>query len=329
MSAVVKERVQALSVHLNRYGVFYEDDLEIDPGPQMYFYGPVRGNADLYVDGPIDFHDRITANGNIFHKRKDDGTVAGSVFIDDDSPTLVSMMDGTTPIDNDHGSWMTEALTRWDGRVLDNAHAVPYLSPPDNPLDSPHSIIERTLATNDPNYHADTEVVKFANKAALHLHVDASGTFTATDYFGSNVTARFTQAVLEEDTDDDYGGVPLFEKSGGQYLFETNGTYETAQTFYDGRESSTVASVDLYIDQLTAEFPELTTGPTYGVSQGRGVVYVTRDDPGRCRRAGPRGPLAERQGIANRRPDRSHRSPPLRGRRLQYPEHSEAGVGGG
>ena len=35
--------------------------VEIDPGPQMYFYGPVHANGDLYVDGPIDFLDRLTA----------------------------------------------------------------------------------------------------------------------------------------------------------------------------------------------------------------------------------------------------------------------------
>ena len=279
VGAVVKEQVQAFSVHLNRYGVFYEDDLEIDPGPQMYFHGPVHANGDLYVDGPIDFHDRLTAHGNTFHKRKDDGTVDGNVYIENEIGTMLSMMDGTTPIDSTDGEWMTRSLTRWNGRVLDSSHAVPYLSPPYNPLDSPHDIIERALPTNHPSYHADTEAAKFANRAALYIHVDASGTFTATDFFGSDLTAQFTQADLQSDTAT-YGGVPLDEREeDGEYTFDTSGSYQTANTFTDAREGATMAPVDLYIAELLAEFPALVSGSTYGVSEGRGIIYVTRDDP--------------------------------------------------
>ena len=279
VGAVLKERIQAVSVHMNRFGVFYEKDLEIDPGPTMTFDGPVHANGDLYVDGPIDFYDRLTAHGNATHGRKDNGSVVGNVFIENDAGTLVSMMVGSTIIDSSHPEWMTDALTRWHGRVLDSAHGVSYLAAPYNPLDNPHDIIEAALPTNDPNYRIETEAAKFANKAALRIHVGNTGVFTATDYFGSNVTASFTQAIVDEDDDHSYGGVPLDKKSGGAYEFDTPGTYDISKTFYDGREAATMAVVDLYVDRLTAEFPQLTSGDAYGESEGRGVVYVIRDDP--------------------------------------------------
>ena len=279
VGAVVEEQVQAVSVHMNRFGVFYQEDLEIDPGPQMYFHGPVHANGDLYIDGPIDCLDRVTSHQDIIHGRKDTGTVAGDVNIENDSGTLVSMMDGATPVDSGNPNWMTESLTRWEGRVLDGAHAVPNLAPPYNPLDDAHDIIEPALPTNHPSYRADTEAGKFHNNAALHIHVSTSGTFTATDYFGTDVTASFTPAVIAQDGTNSYGGTPLDRKTGGQYDFATAGTYDTSRTFYDGRESVTVDPLDIYVDQLMAQFPQLTVGATYGTSEGRGVVYVTRDDP--------------------------------------------------
>ena len=42
VGAVVRQQLQALSLFMIRFGVFYAEDLEILPGPTMVFDGPVR-----------------------------------------------------------------------------------------------------------------------------------------------------------------------------------------------------------------------------------------------------------------------------------------------
>ena len=74
VGAVLTQQVQAVGLFLIRYGVFYEDDLEILPGPPMVIEGPVHGNSDMYVDGPLEFRDTITAHMDLYHRRKDTRT---------------------------------------------------------------------------------------------------------------------------------------------------------------------------------------------------------------------------------------------------------------
>jgi len=278
VGAVLKEEVQALSVVLNRFGVFYDEDLEILPGPPMEFHGPVHSNEDMYLGGPLDFYDKLTAAGDILHQRKDTGEVKGEVYITNEDNQLTSMQQGFAPIDSLHSQWMTDALDLWDGNVLSGAHGISELDPPINPLDNPRAIIEAPLAVGDPNYREETEKEKFANKAALTIHVDALGNVTVTDYYGNDVTAEFDNVTPVEDGS--FNGEPLHEKNDdGSYELNGAGSVDTSQAFFDGREDAVIAPVDIYIDNFLDAYPELYSGLTYGISEGRGVVYVTREDP--------------------------------------------------
>ncbi|MEI6149315.1 MAG: hypothetical protein WCS01_09495, partial [bacterium] len=74
VTAVLQKKVQLLGVYLIRFGVFYEDDLEIIPGNTMSFSaGPVHGNHDLYLGGTLALNDRVTSHGNIYARRGDSG----------------------------------------------------------------------------------------------------------------------------------------------------------------------------------------------------------------------------------------------------------------
>ena len=238
----------------------------------------MHGNADVYLGGPLQFNDHLTSHGDMYHRRKDVNSIVGNARIRDDDGVLQPMVIGGWPLDSADPEWMTKSLERWDGRVKTAAHAVSRLELPINPLDVPHDIIEHALPTGHADYDAMTESEKFANKAALRIHVDASGNFTATDFHGQDVTARFNQAQLVESGA--HAGNPTYEKDGdGHYTMATPGSLDTTQQFTDLRENKTMASVDIYVDQLLTAFPELYSGTTYGVDQGRGIVYVTRDDP--------------------------------------------------
>jgi len=278
VGAVVKQQLQALSLFYIRFGVFYEEDLEILPGPRMIFSGPVHSNGDLYLGGPLEFNDRLTTPSDVFHRRKNSGEAQGEVMIMDNYGTLRSMLSGGTAMDSAHDQFTTESLGRWGGQVKTGAHNVSRLDPPINPNDEPHDLIERALDMSDPDYDPMTESEKFENKAMLKIHVDASGTLSATDYNGQDVTHLLTQAEL--DPSGTYDGNEMYSKSGdGSYDMRTDGSYDTTKTFKDQRENTTMAPVDIYVDQLLEQIPDLYSGTAYSAASGRGIVYVTRDDP--------------------------------------------------
>lgn len=281
VGAVLQENLQAVSVYMIRFGVFYENDLEILPGPEMVFEGPVHGNHDLYLDSGsrVTFRDRVTAHGDIYNRRKDQDRNYGNAYIENAAGVPVCMVQNGRIVDSTHSNWMTEAVKLWDGRVLSGAHGVPELSPPINPVDEPHDIIERPVPAGSPGYNAETEAEKFANKAGLIIYVDGAGNFWATNSFGEDVTSRFTNAALV--VSGYYNGKPLYAKNSDYtYRMATNGAYDLSQTnFWDRRENARMAVLDIYIDQLVASYPELFSGTVFTVEDGRGIIYVTRDDP--------------------------------------------------
>jgi len=283
VTAVLQKRVQLLGVYLIRFGVFYQNDLEIQPGPTMTFAGAVHCNSDMYLGGPLFFYDRVTSHGKIMSKRKEDGTRNGTVNIRDQDGVNIPMKQGSTYVDSDYALWMGQALTLWDGRVLSGVHGVPSLQPPINVVDVPHSIIERPLTTNatlaaqTPFYiyttnsvNDDTEVEKMANKACLRILV-SNATVYAWDYRDRLISTNtyFTNAVLVATTNN-YSGTkyPGFAKTNmdtyvlttntpGFYTLGpayakvgTNSPFSYTNTFYDSRELTNATPFDIYVDRL-------------------------------------------------------------------------------
>jgi hypothetical protein len=216
----------------------------------------------------------------MFRRRKDDTTSTGYVGIENESGTEVAMT-----IDSTTADWMIQALEKWGGQVQTRAHGVQELRPPIAAVDDAHVIIERPLQTNDPDYHIETELEKYANKACLYIRVLTNGVFTAMDCRGVDMSARFTNAVLM--VTNNVAGLSFGVKTNGYYRFYSNtvsgavsnGAYTVSETnFYDHREAAWMRPVDIYINELIREFPDLTNS-TYSVAEGRSVVYITRDDP--------------------------------------------------
>ena len=273
--SVLEQRVQAVGLFLIRYGVFYERDLEINPGADMFFRGPVHCNGDMYLapDGAtLAFKSRLTSHGELYRHRKDSTANTGTVTVDNKFGTPVTMT-----MDSTNATWMIQSLLDFDGRVLTKCHGVQHLSPPIATIDTPHDIIERAMSITNPLYHAATEAQKFENKACLRIYV-SNKVITAVNYFGSNVTYRFTNAVQLTTTTT--ARLDMKDANGG-YLFRTNGrgAFGVTNTFYDDRENRTMLPIDVYVDQLTNTYPEAVTGSTFTTTTGKGVIYVTRWDP--------------------------------------------------
>ena len=124
-----------------QFAIFYEEDLEILPGPNMTLNGRVHSNQGLYIgsNSTLTVDSSMTSAGDIYNFRKNNGaSMPGDVRIRDSSGAFQAMagLDSTDP------DWVTEALDRWDGNVRSGEHEVERLNLAiEDPL-SPRRIIE-------------------------------------------------------------------------------------------------------------------------------------------------------------------------------------------
>ncbi len=146
-----------------QFGLFYENDLELFPGPNMTFAGRVHSNGDLYVgaNSTLTFDSVVTSAGNIYHKRKDNGTIpGGNVRIKDGDGVYQNMtFDSTDP------NWKAKAIDTWDSNVKDSSHGVTQLAIPIPTGDEAEDIIE----PREPDDDATAKSVKYDWKADLRI----------------------------------------------------------------------------------------------------------------------------------------------------------------
>ncbi|MEI6787732.1 MAG: hypothetical protein WCL49_04560 [bacterium] len=305
VTAVLQKKVQLLGVYLIRFGVFYENDLEIQPGATMTFSaGPVHCNHDMYLGGTLTLNDRVTSHANIYARRKDQtNSLSSEVAIKNQAGANIKMLMGSTYVDSDYSLWMGASLSRWDGRVLSRAHGVPELRPPINATDVPYTIIQRpmttnqTLASSKPYYiytnsvTEDTEAERFVTRACLKLLV-SNTTVYAWDEHDNLISTNsyFTNVVLSATTNNYQGTLyPGFTKTNmDTYVITTNtpgfynlgvstakiGTNLVTYTnrFYDAREKRYVTPIDIYVDRLSS----VITNLMYDInSDGSGGVATT------------------------------------------------------
>ena len=123
-------------IPLLQFAVFYEDDLEIHPGPGMVFNnGWIHSNSDIYLgaENTLSIDSKTTSAGDILNYRKTTGNeqnVNGIVQFKDGAGDYQTMKqdedgDGVDEIlDSTRSDWMTESQNRWDGRVKSKEHGI-------------------------------------------------------------------------------------------------------------------------------------------------------------------------------------------------------------
>lgn len=69
ISAGVQQNVQLATIPAFQFAIFYNVDLEIEPGPNMTVTGRVHGNSNIYQNpgASLTFQSDVTAAGNIIH----------------------------------------------------------------------------------------------------------------------------------------------------------------------------------------------------------------------------------------------------------------------
>ena len=163
--AEVSQDVEDALIPLFQFAVFYEDDLEIAPGPDMTLGGRVHTNLNMYLqsNNSLSIDSYTTAAGNIYHGRHPDSGKSdsyGDVLIMDAVEEYENMRsDDGSWLDSDDENWVFSSLQRWDGRVEDSAHGITELYLPVVTAGEPIDLIKR----------GDDNPDSFEHKAGLKI----------------------------------------------------------------------------------------------------------------------------------------------------------------
>ncbi len=139
-------------VPIFQFAVFYGNDLEIAPGPDMTLIGRVHSNGNLWVqaNSNLNMDSYVTCSGQFLHGRKGPGgTSYGNVFIKDAAGTYQNMLRNGNWLDATATHWYDSATTRWTGRVQDSSFGQGQLNLPLTNAGDPHKIIERGSGNAD------------------------------------------------------------------------------------------------------------------------------------------------------------------------------------
>jgi hypothetical protein len=231
-SQVVRE-IQNQLIPLFQFGVFYEGDLEIFPGPSMTFIGPIHTNSNLYMgaESEIRCQSLVTAVGNYWHYRKDTGHTdpTGAVWIKDVLGNWQNVWRGSYWLDERQSTWAVDALGLWGGQFQDQAFDLEPLRLPLEPTGDQHVAVEPGLVGDGP-----TEI--------------------ATKYW-YKATVRYVSGALTNGS-----GTPIVQPGVFTY---------TADKFWDLRENRRVDVVKIDIAQMVAGGYRPTNGILY-VTDTRG-----------------------------------------------------------
>ncbi|MCB2231104.1 hypothetical protein KQH82_10350 [bacterium] len=158
----LQQSFETALVPIFQFAVFYGNDLEIAPGPEMTLIGRVHSNGNLWVqaNATLRMDSYVTCSGEFLHGRKGPGGVSGGDVLIKDAAGNYQSVQASAPTDVNGDGWLTHADTswynasvnRWDGRVQDGAHGQGELNLPLTNVDDPHKIIERADGGNADSY---------------------------------------------------------------------------------------------------------------------------------------------------------------------------------
>ncbi|MFQ5965154.1 MAG: PilX N-terminal domain-containing pilus assembly protein [Candidatus Scalinduaceae bacterium] len=249
-TAKVALSVEDNLIPLFQFAVFYNDDLEIHPGPDMIFSGGrIHSNKDIYLgaNNTLSINSKTTTAGNVIYQRKTTGAeqnVNGIVQFKDAGGNYQAVKISGIVLDSNNPNWAVESINRWNGNLKSTEHGIFELNLVPLPETSSPIEIIKPGETLDPATSTEPEALKQARyywKAGLRI-IDGVA-------YGIN----------------------------GNVLDLTNGGTETnpitTETFYEAREgyNITVATVNVGILNTNT----VATNAIYSAPEP-GVLYVSQ-----------------------------------------------------
>lgn len=161
--------VNAQSIPLFQFGVFYEEDLEMLPGAPMDFVGWVHSNANMYISSStISFRSQITTPDSVFWQRKDKNDRRNGVTINNSAGSAVQLdFDSRS---HAGAAFVARSTARFNNRLMTGVSGVRALK-----LPLPTGLDAYTLI--EPRQAGDNEMVrdvKMAWKSDWYIELDVS-----------------------------------------------------------------------------------------------------------------------------------------------------------
>lgn len=225
--------VNAQTIPLFQFGVFYENDLEILPGQPMTFTGWVHTNGNLYIESAsAAFQSQITTPDSVFWQRKDHNERLTGVTINNAAGTPVNLnFDSRT---YSEPAFKTQSTLKFNGRLMTHAFGVRPLKLPLPTNMPPVTLVLPKDAGDSPM----VQDVKMAWKSDWYITVN-SGVFQIAD---TNVMkSSFCDSLSVSRS----GGLEVPSTAACRRIFKPR-----VNAFYEGREDLRPDLVDVYIDSL-------------------------------------------------------------------------------
>lgn len=225
--------VNAQTIPLFQFGVFYERDLEILPGQVMTFAGWVHTNGNLYLSSNnVAFQSQITTPDSVFWQRKDMNQRLSGVRINNAAGSAIQLDFDSRSLFG--AAFVNRSRTRFSGRLMTEAHGVRPLKLPLPANTPPHVLIEpRDVADN-----AMVQDVKMAWKADWVITVN-SRAFLNLD--SVSMKSTFCDSIVQVRA----AGRVVPPTAACRRMFKP-----VANAFYDGREDLRPDLMDIHMDSL-------------------------------------------------------------------------------
>lgn len=229
-SMVLEETFQVATVPLFQFSAFYNDDLEVSPGSQMLLLGRIHANGDVYLQtgNTLNIDSYLSASGDLHHGPKTGSGLAaanGDINIKGIDGAYHTMRDGAAWLDADDSYWFDSSVSRWGGRIQDEAYGQEVLNLPISVPDSARRIIERATAYggNSDSYEHDATLkimdgtARFFNGAAwVDVTADllADGSLKETTFYDKREETNVTVYDIDVDAFQDS---PYYPTNGVVY----------------------------------------------------------------------------------------------------------------
>jgi Tfp pilus assembly protein PilX len=226
--------VNAQSIPIFQFGVFYDQDLEFHPGPQMTFAGRVHTNGNLYTYNNVTFEGVLTTPESTFLDLKNAESGTNGVHIRDGGGVARKLdFDSRT-----HGAaaYRQRSEQLLSSRLMSKAHGVRPLQLP-LPGNTPPFTL---LLPRDPGDSELVRRVKMAWKADWYVTVRA-GVFAMADT--NAMKAAFCDSLVQLRPP----GLEVPVGADCRRIFKPR-----VDAFLDGRENRRPDLVDIHLDSLKA-----------------------------------------------------------------------------
>jgi hypothetical protein len=244
--AIAVLSVNAQTIPLFQFGVFYEGDLEILPGAPMTFVGWVHTNGNLYTSSAsATFQSNLTTPDSVFWQRKDSNQRLNGVRINNNAGTPVLLDFDSRSLSGPQ--FKTRSEQRFNSRLMSGAHGVRPLKLPLPANMPPITLLEpRSGADN-----AMVQDVKMAWKADWYITLDAN-LFSSYGNAAADITAMqndICNFLVQERS----AGLAVPTGADCRRIFRP-----VRNAFYEGREDARASGnaavrpdlLDIHMDEL-------------------------------------------------------------------------------